>query len=126
APPAPPGSTIAGREPFEIADLMQQMRTTIGNVNDTIDLLKGDVQHAVQSITETVENANELIDDLSADVKAMATSGARFAKSTAPLAENIRRGEGTIGKMINADQLYQRAVTIPKSAEAIATDTQRV
>ena len=38
------------------------------------------------------------------------------------IAENIRKGEGTIGKLINDDQLYQRAVTIAKSAEQIASE----
>jgi phospholipid/cholesterol/gamma-HCH transport system substrate-binding protein len=125
-PPASPGSTIASREPFEIADLMQQMRTTVINVNDTIDLLKGDVLAAIQSITETVDSTNELIDDVSADVKAMTTAGSRITKDTADIAERIRNGEGTLGKFINDDQFYQRASAIAKSAETIAADAQRV
>jgi phospholipid/cholesterol/gamma-HCH transport system substrate-binding protein len=126
APPAAVGSTIPGREPFEIADLMQQMRTTVVNVNDTIDLLKGDVLHAVQSISETVDNANQLITDVSDDVNVMATAGSRIAKDAAEIAEKVRKGEGTIGKLVNDDQLYQRATAIAKAAETIATDAQRV
>ena len=32
APPAPPGSTIPSREPFDFADLMQQIRDTVDEV----------------------------------------------------------------------------------------------
>jgi phospholipid/cholesterol/gamma-HCH transport system substrate-binding protein len=126
APPAPPGSTIGSREPFEIADLMQQMRTTVRNVNETIDLLKVDVQHAIQSITDTVDSANQLIDEVTGDVKAMTAAGSRIAHDTADIAAKIRKGEGTLGKLLNDDQFYQRATAIAKSAEDIAADAQRV
>src|SRR5919112_1778962 len=36
APPVPDDGTIPGREPFELADLMQQMNETVGLVNETI------------------------------------------------------------------------------------------
>ena len=60
APPRGPNATIAGKEPFEITDLMQQMGDTIKKVNDTIDDMKGDVQRAVVAIADTVDNANAL------------------------------------------------------------------
>ena len=60
APPVAPNATIAGKEPFDIADLMQQMGDTIKKVNDTIDDMKGDVQRTVVAIGDTVDNANTL------------------------------------------------------------------
>ncbi len=58
AAPVGPNATIAGKEPFDIADLMQQMGDTIARVNVTIDELKGGVQDTVVSIGDTVDNAN--------------------------------------------------------------------
>ena len=55
APAAPPDSTIPSKEPFEIADLMEQMRGSIKRVNDTIDEMKYDVQRAVVSVADTVD-----------------------------------------------------------------------
>ena len=46
-PVAPANSTIAGQEPFNVGDLLQQMNETIRKVNSTIDEMKDDVQHAV-------------------------------------------------------------------------------
>ena len=56
APPVGPNATIAGREPFDIADLMQQMGVTIKKVNDTFDNMKAEVQGTVVAIGDTVDN----------------------------------------------------------------------
>jgi len=126
APPAPPNSTIPGKEPFALADLLQQTSETIKNVNATIDELKSDVVDAIRAINDTVENANELIDDVSDDVKTIASAGARITQDAADIATAIRDGKGTIGKLINDDELYQRAAAVAKTAEQIASDAREV
>jgi phospholipid/cholesterol/gamma-HCH transport system substrate-binding protein len=125
APAAPPRSTIPSKEPFEIADLMQQMGDTIAKVNDTIDQLKGDVQHAVVSVGETVDNANELLTSVSDDVKRMTSAGARISDDAARISEGLRSGRGTVGKLLNDDELYRRATAIAKQAEDIAADRKQ-
>jgi phospholipid/cholesterol/gamma-HCH transport system substrate-binding protein len=125
APKAPENSTIPSREPFEIADLLQQMSDTVRKVNETIDLLQDDVQHAVQAVATTVDTANQLIVDITDDVKTMASAGARISGDTAEIADAIRNGKGTIGKFVNDDQFYQRATAIAKSAEDIAGNARQ-
>ena len=71
--------------------------------------MKGDVQRAVVAIADTVDNANALITDVSDDVKKMAAAGARITGDAAQIAEGIRSGKGTIGKLVNDDELYHRA-----------------
>ena len=126
APPVAPSATIAGKEPFEIADLMQQMGDTIKNVNDMVDAMKDDVQRAVGAIADTVGSANTLITDVSADVKKMAASGAAISSDAAEIAEGIRSGKGTIGKFVNDDELYNHANAIAKQAEDIAANAKQV
>jgi phospholipid/cholesterol/gamma-HCH transport system substrate-binding protein len=126
APEAPPGSTIAGREPFLIADLLQQMSDTIAKVNATIDTVKGGVEEAVASINETVTNANALIEDVSDDVKTMASAGARISGHVAEISEGIRRGDGTIGKLVKDDELYTRVTNIAEQVEQVASEARRV
>lgn len=126
APEAPPKSTIPSKEPFEVADLMQQMGDTIKNVNNTIDQMNYDVQRAVVSIADTAENANGLILEISGDVKKMAASGARITENAREIADGIRAGKGTIGKLVNDDELYARVAAIAKQAEEIATNTKQV
>jgi phospholipid/cholesterol/gamma-HCH transport system substrate-binding protein len=126
SPPAPAESIIPSREPFEIADLLQQMNGTMTKVNDTIDLLQDDLQRAIMSIADTVENANKLIMDVSDDVKTMASAGSRISADAADIADGIRKGEGTLGKLVKDDELYRHVTAIAKKAEEIATDAKQV
>jgi phospholipid/cholesterol/gamma-HCH transport system substrate-binding protein len=126
APPVVPNATIPGREPFEIADLMQQMSETIKKVNDTFDDMKAEIQGTVVAVGDTVDNLNALIIDVSDDLKHMTASGARIASDAARIAESVRSGKGTIGKLVNDDELYTRATAIAREAEDIATNARQV
>jgi phospholipid/cholesterol/gamma-HCH transport system substrate-binding protein len=126
AAPVAPNGTIAGKEPFDIADLMQQMADTIKRVNDTFDEMKAEVQGTVLAIGDTVDNANALVIDVSADLKKMAASGARLSSDAEQIAEGIRSGKGTIGKLMNDDELYTRTLAIAKQAEEIAGNAREV
>jgi phospholipid/cholesterol/gamma-HCH transport system substrate-binding protein len=126
APAAAPDATIAGKEPFEIGDLMQQMSETINKVNGTIDEMKDDVQRAIVAVADTVGNANTLIVGVSDDVKKMAASGARISTDAAQIADGIRTGKGTIGRLVNDDELYRHVTAIAKQAEDIAGGARQV
>ena len=126
APPVPQNATIVGKEPFDIADLMQQMGDTIKKVNDTFDEMKSEVQGTVLAIGDTVDNTNALIVDVSDDLKQMAASGAKLSSDAAQIAESIRSGKGTIGKLVNDDELYNRTTAIAKQAEEIAANARQV
>jgi phospholipid/cholesterol/gamma-HCH transport system substrate-binding protein len=125
APRAGEGSTISGREPFLLADLFQQMSNTVGKVNATVDDLGAGIRKTLASVDTTVGQANDLIDDISDDVKALASASARITSDAAQIAESIRKGEGTIGRLVKDDELYKRATTIAKGAEDIAADTRQ-
>jgi len=126
APPAPPGSSIPSREPLTIADLVQQMSDAISKVNGTIDLLQGDVLRAVENIADTVENANELISSVSDDIETIASAGAAITRNARDISEAIRSGKGTLGRLVNDDELYQRAAAVARNAEDISTKTREV
>jgi phospholipid/cholesterol/gamma-HCH transport system substrate-binding protein len=123
---ASPKSTIPSKEPFEISDLMQRMGDTITKVNQTIDEMQDDLQRAVESIGDTVDNANALIVDVSDDVKKMTVAGARISEDAARISEGLRSGKGTVGKLLNDDELYKRATSVAKEAEEIAANTRQV
>lgn len=125
APRAPAGSTIPSREPFLLADLFEQMSGTIGKVNVTIDNLGVGIEKTLASVDTTVGSANALIVDVSDDVKTLAAASARITSDAAQIAEGLRKGEGTFGRLLKDDELYRRATTIAKTAESIAAETQK-
>ena len=126
APRVAADATIAGREPFDITELMQQMGDTVKKVNQTFDDMKVDVENTVMAIGDTVDNANTLLVDVSGDLKKMAASGAILASDAAQIAEAIRSGKGTIGKLVNDDELHVRATAIATQAEEIAVNARQV
>lgn len=126
SPTAAPGATVPSREPFEIADLMKQMSDTVQKVNDTFDEMKGDVERAVASGADTIDNANRLLTAVSGDVKAMAANGAKLSADAALIAETVRKGEGSLGKLVNDDELYVRATGVATQAEEIAVAARQV
>jgi len=119
------GSTIPSREPFLLADLFQQLSDTIGKMNATIDDLGAGIKQTLASVDTTVGSANALIEDVSDDVRTLASSSARITSDAAQIAEGIRKGEGTIGRLVKDDELYQRVTTLARNAEEIASDTRQ-
>jgi len=126
APPAPPGSTIAGHEAFGFAQLLQGMNETIMRVNATIDSVQDDLEAALMTISQTVDNANDLIDTVTADVKVMAAAGARISRNAAEISDALRNGQGTLGRLLHDDTLYVQASNVATQAEQIASSAREV
>jgi phospholipid/cholesterol/gamma-HCH transport system substrate-binding protein len=112
-----PNATIAGKEPIDIAELVQRMGDTVTKVNDTIDAMRDDVQRAVVAVADTVNNANARITDVGVEVKKIAASGARITDDAAQIADGIRSGKGTVGKLVTDDELYNRITAIARQTE---------
>ena len=124
-PAAAPGALLPSREPFEIADLLQQMSATIVKVNATVDTLTGQVQQALDTVVVTVDNANSLITAVSDDVTVIAQSGARISHDLAEITSQVQNGDGTVARLLHDDQLYRRLVAVAEHGEAIAGDARR-
>jgi phospholipid/cholesterol/gamma-HCH transport system substrate-binding protein len=124
APQAPPLSTIAGQEPFDVGDLLDQMSTTIVKVNMTIDALRGELDKTMVAIGDTVGNANDLITTVSDDVRAMAKSGARVSGDLAALTNDVREGRGTVGRLFHDDELYARIARTSGNVEEVTKEAR--
>jgi phospholipid/cholesterol/gamma-HCH transport system substrate-binding protein len=119
------GAAIKGREPFDFADLLDQGTKTIENVNVTIDELRAHLNEVVGLIRVSATNANELVTAVSEDVESIGRTGRRLSEETTRIVEGIRAGRGTIGKLVNDDELYTRVAGIAAEAEQ-AAKTARV
>ena len=117
APIVAPNATIAGKEPLDLAELVERMGDTVTKVNDAVDGMRDDVQRAVVAIADTVDNANSLITGVTGEVTKIAASGALITADAAQIADGIRSGKGTIGKLVNDDELYNRVSAIAKQTE---------
>jgi phospholipid/cholesterol/gamma-HCH transport system substrate-binding protein len=125
-PPAPNGSTIVSREPFDFADLMSQASTTVATLNETVLMLRGNVEQTLNAITETANQATTIIDQVGDDVKAITRNGQKIASDIQLVTAGVREGKGTIGKLVKDDALYTQAVSITKEAQKTVENMRKI
>ncbi len=125
-PQVPEGGTIPSREPFAIADLLQQASDTAALVKETVEALRGDIETAVSQVALTAEDAHGLLQDIRPDITAMAKNGTRISDNTQQLVARINAGEGTIGKLINDDTLYVRARELADQSKEVMAQSKEV
>ncbi len=125
-PPAPNDSTIKSRDPFDIADLLQQMSDTLTLVNTTVVELKGDVQETIQTITDTAGQARDIIVAAKDDLDAIGRSGRRVADDMRIVMDDISSGRGTVGRLLKDDALYRDAQRIAAQAQQVVENLREV
>jgi phospholipid/cholesterol/gamma-HCH transport system substrate-binding protein len=126
APAVEANGTIPSREPFSMADLLEQASGTITLVTETVQTLRGDVEKAVQQIALTAEDAHAMIEDIRPDVTAIAENGNRISADVQQISAKIRNGEGTIGKLVSDDALYKRAREIAEESRTVMANIREV
>jgi phospholipid/cholesterol/gamma-HCH transport system substrate-binding protein len=109
--------TIGSREPFDLADLLDQMSKTIETVNQTIVDVRTEVEEALNTISDTARTAQGLMNDVGRDARQIMASGQQVSKDLQVIVAGVREGRGTVGQLLNDDALYQRAKAIAADAE---------
>ena len=122
----PEGGTIPGREPFSIADLLEQASDTVKTISMTVDELRGDVEMAVKSVALTAEDARAMVKEIRPQIEEMARNGSQISQDAREMVASINEGKGTIGKLINDDGLYVRAKDIADQAQGVVVNLRQV
>src|SRR5687768_12617701 len=117
SPPVPDKGTIKSREPFDIADLMQKMSDTIDTVNTMLVDVKAELEGALAAVSGVAKDAQALIDVVGQDVRAILASTERITTDITAVVDGVRKGRGTIGKLVNDDTLYTSIRNIMGDAE---------
>jgi phospholipid/cholesterol/gamma-HCH transport system substrate-binding protein len=124
------GGAIDSREPFDLADLMQDVRDTVTKVNESIDDVKGGIDKTLESAASVVDHTDQLIVRVSDDVENVIASSSRVASNVDHIVGRVNRGEGTVGRLFTDDQIYRniRETTgdIRKTAQNLRQTTDRV
>jgi phospholipid/cholesterol/gamma-HCH transport system substrate-binding protein len=131
APVVAEGGTIPGHEPFAFADLLEQASDTMGLMQQTVQTLSGDAERTLQQIAEATADASRLFEAITPQLEAITANGARMSADAQQIVARINAGEGTLGKLITDDQLYERARVVAEEAHVVlanmreATDEAR-
>jgi phospholipid/cholesterol/gamma-HCH transport system substrate-binding protein len=113
---AAPGYTLDSREPFEIGDLLAKIRETVTAIDATVGEVKGDVTDATQTLAETAKHVDEIIVAAQEPVAKFTATATRISEDAGALIARVRAGEGTIGKLMNDDAVYN---SLSGSAKAV-------
>jgi phospholipid/cholesterol/gamma-HCH transport system substrate-binding protein len=111
------GGTIRSREPFDFADLMQQMTETIDTVTKTVADVQRELTEALSAISSTARTADALIGDVGKDARSILAATSSVTQNLQSIIAGISAGKGTMGQLLNDDALYQRAKQIAADAE---------
>jgi phospholipid/cholesterol/gamma-HCH transport system substrate-binding protein len=121
----PDKGTIKSREPFDIADLMQKMSGTIDTVNTMLGDVKSQVEVALKAVSEVAGDAKVLMNDVGKDVRVILASTDRVTSNLAVIVDGVRKGQGTIGKLLNDDGLYVSVKSIMGDAEKAVANVRK-
>ena len=105
SPEAQPGSTLPGKEPFEIGKMLEQANGLLTQVSGTITDVQGKLDGTLRSVTATVDNTNGIVTD-------------------------IRRGKGTAGVLLEdpktAADVQQVVVNARSATESLDATVKQV
>ena len=116
---APPGSTIPSREPFDFADLLQQIR-------DTVEDVQGKMGGVFAAISTTSENANALVQSVRGDIENIISTSKEVTDDVQAITAGIRAGRGAVGRLLNDEKVADSASNAFSGFEKAADNTREI
>jgi phospholipid/cholesterol/gamma-HCH transport system substrate-binding protein len=109
--PAPPDWALPSREPFEIGDLLARIRETVNGIDRTFGEVKGDISNATKTVAESAKHVDEIIVAAQIPIGKTTEAASRISEDISALVARVRSGEGTLGKLVNDDVVYNNLST---------------
>ncbi len=107
SPELPLGGTIAGTEPFELADLIQLGGDVLKTVQADISALQASTEHALRSIDLAANNTDRTILATSAQLRQLLSSARQASDELGKTIAEIDQGHGTVGKLLKDPALAE-------------------
>lgn len=101
-----PGVTIPSKEPVEVSELINRVNDTLKNANDAVTEIRAGITSTVKSVQELSTETTEVIGDVSKQLDRFTTTANDVGDDVRVMVASVRRGEGTVGKLMNDDGLY--------------------
>jgi phospholipid/cholesterol/gamma-HCH transport system substrate-binding protein len=112
--PALPGCTLPSREPFEIGDLLAKIRETVTAIDMTVGMVKG--ANATQTVAEATVHVDQIIVAAQVPFNKFTAAVSKMSEDTGAIIARVRDGEGTLGKLVTDDAIYN---SVSGSVEAV-------
>jgi phospholipid/cholesterol/gamma-HCH transport system substrate-binding protein len=106
--PVTAGVTIPSREPIEVADLIARVSDTVKIANESVIDIRTGINDTVKTVLGLSLQTTEVIDDVSDQLARFANTGNAIGNDVRGMISDVRNGQGTVGRLINDDRLYQQ------------------
>jgi len=116
SPELPPGGTIAGIEPFELADLIQLGGDVLKTVQTDISALQASTERALRSIELAANNTDRTVVATSAQLRQLLSSARQASDELGKTIAEIDQGHGTVGKLLKDPALAEMVDQTVKNA----------
>lgn len=103
---------IPSQEPLELADLLEKGSEAFDTLYESVLSVKDDFEETMRLTAEMARHADDLFEASSDELRAMASSGRRLADNAEAISRRVREGEGTLGKLLEDDRLYEQTTEI--------------
>jgi phospholipid/cholesterol/gamma-HCH transport system substrate-binding protein len=114
---AAPGCTLPSKEPFEMGDLLAKIRNTVTAIDKTVGEVKGNVADATKTVADSAKHVDQIIVAAQDPIEKVTASAARISEDVSAIIGRVRAGEGTIGKLVNDDAVYNSVSLSAKEVE---------
>jgi len=119
------GGSLRGIDAIEVADLIAEGRDTFRLLASEFIELRQNFGQTIDSLGDTLETTSLLLDDVGNDVRSISATSALFMDEARGIAEDgrqilssVRNGQGSLGKLLTDDALYNHATEIAAEMES--------
>jgi phospholipid/cholesterol/gamma-HCH transport system substrate-binding protein len=104
-PEAPSGGTIPSKEPFDIADLIQQGSDLLKTTQTSIDDLRASADRTLQSVDSAARHTDQTVVAIRPNLQAIVATARKTSEDVSEIVAQVGQGQGTIGKLLTDQKL---------------------
>ncbi len=109
----------------EVESLVGEEKVKLGRILSNVESISLNLKKSNDQITAILGNAKKVTDDLvTADFKTVIGNASATLKSLNSVLDSAQKGEGTLGKLINDEKLYDELVNTNKELQNLVNDIQ--
>ncbi len=113
----PDGGTIKSQEPFDLAEMLKRMSDAVDLVTSSVQEVKGRAEELLEAATAVAKESQLVVADFRKDAGVIMASAQKVADDVKTVVAGVKQGQGTVGKLLTDDALYQSAKSIAAQAE---------
>lgn len=110
----------------DLKDSLKNLNKLIDSLNHLVENENGDINQTIANLRDVSKNLKDFTDQNAKKLNSIAENADKTLSSISRVTEKIEKGEGTIGKIVNDDSLYNSINNTAKRIEQMMEKVDRV